>query len=210
MISKAMKSRSKAIQNAIIKYNEAASRMNPPRRPLDWQRIADYNLVEEFELLRDAREDIRSARWSSEEVRETMKLHQKVKRAEEEIQRLNIEIRRLYTSIIDEHNLFSRVEAELESEHSLGVLGALREFSGRRHRINWVLLAQLQAIARLEGYSGEKRLRGVKKGSKGKRSEDGADIISHEDPLEDDESDDEEEVAQVGGVIDFIADLATS
>jgi hypothetical protein len=210
MISKAMKSRSKAIQNAIAKYNEAAGRMNPPRRPLDWQRIADYNLVEEFELLRDAREDIRSARWSSEEVRETMKLHQKVKRADEEIQRLNVEMRRLYTSIIDEHTLFTRVEAMLESEHRIGVLGALREFSGRRRRINRVLLAQLQEITRLKGYSGDKRLRGFKKGSKGKGSEDDADISSHEDNLDEDESDDEEEVAQVGGVIDFIADLATS
>lgn len=205
-----MKSRSKAIQNAIRKYNDAASQLNPPRPSLDWQGIADYNLVEEFELLRDARQDIRTSKWSLESSREAMKLHQKVKRATEEIQRLNIEMRRLYTSILDEHDLFNRVEEQLASEHDYGLLGALREFSGRRRSINKILLNQLLQMTFLDGYTGEKKLRGIKKGSKGKVVEESNVVHSPEELPEEDESDDEDEVAQVGGVIDFIADLATS
>ena len=57
----------------------------------------------EFDLLRNARLDIRRLPWTQPHHREAMNLYFGIKRAKEEIMRLNVEIRRLITFMIDEH-----------------------------------------------------------------------------------------------------------
>ena len=57
-------------------YNAAAKELSPPKETLDWKRIAEFNFVEEFSVLRDARQDVQKERWSDGEVRKMMKLHQ--------------------------------------------------------------------------------------------------------------------------------------
>lgn len=52
-ISKTLQTRCKAIQNAVKKYNEAASEIDPPRPPLEWSRVSHYNFLDEFNLLRE-------------------------------------------------------------------------------------------------------------------------------------------------------------
>ncbi|KAF8525694.1 hypothetical protein JB92DRAFT_2542029, partial [Gautieria morchelliformis] len=50
-ISKALQSRSKAIQRALKAYNDAALTLDPPRPKLTWSQIVEYTTLAEFELL---------------------------------------------------------------------------------------------------------------------------------------------------------------
>ncbi|KAF8580833.1 hypothetical protein K439DRAFT_1355894, partial [Ramaria rubella] len=115
-ISKALKSRSKAIQQALASYNTAALTLDPPRPKLTWAQIFEYTTVAEFELLRTgAREDIQNLAWADARNQEAMICHLKMVQAEEEITRLNIEIKRLETWLVDEQK-----ELEQAVERSVG------------------------------------------------------------------------------------------
>ncbi|KAF6757867.1 hypothetical protein DFP72DRAFT_1108913 [Ephemerocybe angulata] len=217
LLTKAMRTRSKAIQNAAARYNAAALELTPPRPTLDWTMIAKYNFVEEFSLLRDARQDVRGERWGDGEVREALKLHQKIKRASEELERLNIEVKRLATSIYDEHTLFEQVSTELRNAGSDQLLGALIDFSVPRKRVNRNILQYLEEITELDGYTGDTNLLGLRVGSAPRTQATGLidsnpreasslfDLMAAET---DDEDEDEE--AQIGGVLDFIGEVALS
>ncbi|TEB39060.1 hypothetical protein FA13DRAFT_1619949 [Coprinellus micaceus] len=165
LLAKALRTRSKAIQNAANRYNEATRQLDPPGPHLDWTQIAKYNFVEEFSLLRSARRDIRPERWSDGEVREAMKLHQRIERAREEIVRLNVEVRQLYTAIHDEHILFAKVRLELERAGQYELLGALTDLVTERKGVNMSILRYLEDIKGLHGYSGSKDLLGLRQGA---------------------------------------------
>jgi len=153
-ISKALKTRSKAIQRALITYNQAALTLDPPRAKLTWAQIVEYSTLAEFELLRaGSREDIRNLPWADARNRQATVYHLKLLRAQEEIKRLNIEIKRLGTWLVDE-------DEELES----AIVGctddpllqaALRDFTSERKRVNMNLRVMLGRIHSLEGYSGD-------------------------------------------------------
>ncbi|KAF6756492.1 hypothetical protein DFP72DRAFT_1066840 [Ephemerocybe angulata] len=216
LLTKALRTRSKAIQNAVARYNAAAVELIPPRPTIDWTKIAKYNFVEEFSLLRDARSDIRGDRWSDGEVREAMKLHQKIQRAKEELERLNIEVKRLFTSIFDEHALFQKVQAELQDAKEYHLLGALIDFATPRKRTNRLILRYLDEITELDGYSGCRDLLGVRVGSAPRnRQAELNDTVTHEvttlhDLMYETDDEDEEEDVQIGGVLDFIGEIAVS
>ena len=72
-IAKSFQKRCKAIQNAVKAYNAAAVALDPPRPTLDWTRVSHYGFLNEFNLLRDTRQDIRDKPWTDLAVRETMK-----------------------------------------------------------------------------------------------------------------------------------------
>ena len=59
-IGNALKSRSTAIRTAVAKYNIAAANLCPPRQELTWEEVVEYAFLADFDLLRDARQDIRS------------------------------------------------------------------------------------------------------------------------------------------------------
>jgi len=93
-ISKALQSRSQAIRSALERYNTAARLLPIPRRQLDWKEVVEYTFLADFDLLRDARQDISDRPWATLAGRLAMDLHFKIERAHEEITRLNVEIRR--------------------------------------------------------------------------------------------------------------------
>ncbi|KAJ3504277.1 hypothetical protein NMY22_g17977 [Coprinellus aureogranulatus] len=215
LLAKAMQTRSKAIQNAVNRYNTAARHLG--RDPLDWSKIAKYNFVEEFNLLRYARDDIRPKKWTDGDVREAMKLHQHIKRACEELDRVNIEVRRLYTVIHDEHALFEDVIEDLRGRGELELKGAVQEKYQDRRQINHAIIRYLEDITELEGYTGSKELLGVRQGAIARspsvrKLQDirGEPLEKDDDATGDAEEDDDEEDAQVGYVIDFLAEVAGS
>lgn len=57
-ISKAVVARSPAIKNALERFNTAALALTPPRATLDLKVILGYAFLADFDLLRDARQDI--------------------------------------------------------------------------------------------------------------------------------------------------------
>ncbi|PPR04386.1 hypothetical protein CVT24_013215 [Panaeolus cyanescens] len=210
LLAKAMKSRSRAIQNAVNQFNQAAQQLQPPRKPIDWHQLAKYNFVEEFNLLRHSSRDIREEKWSNDGVREAMKLHQRIKRAREELLRLNVEVSRLYTSIADEKQVFSKALDRLSEGNKAQEYGAVEVYCNRRTRVNNVIMGYLIEIQQLDGYTGPKSLLGKRKGAVDDLIEqhtENNEINIGDDSDVDNDSDDDAMV-QVGGIVDFIADLS--
>ncbi|KAJ7840735.1 hypothetical protein B0H14DRAFT_2587320 [Mycena olivaceomarginata] len=103
-IAKALQARSKAVRNAIDRYNAAASILDPPMPPLTWDQVVEYAFLADFDILRDTRAE---------------DCYFKILRAKEEIKRLNVEIPRVVTWIRDEDRFLRRMERGLrETEGS--------------------------------------------------------------------------------------------
>ncbi|KAF8881743.1 hypothetical protein BD779DRAFT_1445242 [Infundibulicybe gibba] len=105
-IGQALRTRSEAIKHARDEYNTYAALLHPPRPELSWAQLVEITTLGEFDLLRDARQDIRQLEWARPVNREAMQLYFRIKRANEEIERLNVEITRLLTFMLDEHTDF--------------------------------------------------------------------------------------------------------
>ncbi|KAE9385347.1 hypothetical protein BT96DRAFT_1007129 [Gymnopus androsaceus JB14] len=84
-IATALKLRSKSIQAAIAKYNEAAASMSPPRRRISWEEVVEFSYLSEFDILRDTREDVRERKWATQKNRVLMQEFFKLIRAENEL-----------------------------------------------------------------------------------------------------------------------------
>lgn len=57
-ITQSLKTRSKAIQTAIVAYNDAAAAMKPPCQLIFWDEIVDFSYLSEFDILQDTRDDV--------------------------------------------------------------------------------------------------------------------------------------------------------
>ena len=112
-IGNALRSRSVAIRVAVGRYNVAAAALTPARQELCWDEVVEYAFLADFDLLRDARQDIRSRPWATPAARQAMGSYFKLLRAEEEIVRLNVEIRRFITFMCDEDAELSAKEIEV-------------------------------------------------------------------------------------------------
>ncbi|KAJ3530902.1 hypothetical protein NM688_g7648 [Phlebia brevispora] len=208
-IAKALQTRCKAIRRAVAQYNEAASHLVPKRDPLDWSVVSKFGFVEEFDLLQDTRNDVRSKPWSRTVIRELIKRHQRVTRAREELERCNVEIRRLHTAIRDESVLFVSVLEVLKTQSS-PLYKPVKDFTIYRRRINASLLRRIQQIYDLPGYTGMKgpgtRLR-AEASYAGLTKDDVP--VEHVDMESGDESDslsiddDDELEGDIGGLIQF-------
>lgn len=108
--------------------------MNPARPTVDWATVSTYQFHEEFKLLQDSHGDLTSKRWANPEVRATLKLVRRIRRAHEEITRLNVEVRRVHTAIRDEEVLFTQHLDALSPSNVLR--SALQDFVNRRRRVN--------------------------------------------------------------------------
>lgn len=148
-----MKSRSAAIKTALANYNAAAAELNPPRSTLSWEEVVDYAFLADFDLLRDARQDIRQKPWASPAARLTMDSYFKTLRAAEEIQRLNIEIRRLATFVRDE-DLFLRSQETLVQQTNPILAHAISLYRLERGRFNAHHLTIIEKIYALPGFTG--------------------------------------------------------
>ncbi|KAL7278859.1 hypothetical protein ACG7TL_006690 [Trametes sanguinea] len=161
-IAKNLQKRSKAIQTAVKQYNAAARLLSPPRPALDWSKVSHYSFLEEFELLRDTRNDIRQKQWAQPLVREAMKKSRRIARAHEELRRCNVEVRRLHTAILDENTHLDAVVHKLRTEGNI-LSGPVMDTSIRKKRINARLLAVIKQIHELDGFTGS-CLPGTRKG----------------------------------------------
>lgn len=152
-ITKALKTRATAIKRALEEYNRRAAELNPPRPSLSWSDVVDMVSVAEFDLLRDARQDVRSLPWAQPAQRRATNLYFNVKRAEEEIKRLNIEVRRLLTHMIDEHvDYYRAIQDNIVIHPPLA-----HELSLRWQYLNAVnaeLAYRLQQTSELPGFTG--------------------------------------------------------
>ncbi|KLO06443.1 hypothetical protein SCHPADRAFT_917527 [Schizopora paradoxa] len=113
-ITKALKSRSKAIRTAVKKYNSAAIRLVPPRPELDIDDVLEYVFIAQFDLLRDSRGNVLQQEWARPAAREATSIYYKLLRSKEEIRRLNIEVRRLSTFIDDSERAMAAAVAWLK------------------------------------------------------------------------------------------------
>lgn len=152
-IGDAIARRSKAVRNAVDKYNKLAPIQKPPRPIIQYSAVAAYSWLGEFELLKESRQDVLEKPWAVQTNREMMTKFYKLRRAHEEILRCNIEARRLSTWVRDEDNhLLDVLEGLRQVNRPLAA--ALDGFRAERHRINNIHRARLHTLFRMSGFSG--------------------------------------------------------
>ncbi|KAJ7747908.1 hypothetical protein DFH07DRAFT_869390 [Mycena maculata] len=154
-IAKALQARSKAIKGAIAKYNQAAEAMEPPRPTLDWEQVVECAFLADFDLLRDAREDIRQEPWALPAGRAAMDQHFKLLRADEEIERLNVEIHRFVTYMRDEDNFLIRQEDRLREEGDEGMVHQVRLVRMERGRFTSLHMSRFVRLSKAGGFTGD-------------------------------------------------------
>lgn len=108
-IGHAMQKRSAAIHSALESYNQAAARLSPPRKLLNWDNVLNYTYLSEFDFLRDTRFDVRDKIWAKPKVREAISELFKLIRAGEEIDKLHVEIKQLVTYMKEEEEYIPAV-----------------------------------------------------------------------------------------------------
>ncbi|KAG1724941.1 uncharacterized protein EDB91DRAFT_1062539 [Suillus paluster] len=160
-ISKAIKTRGKAVRSALDNYNDLAARMTPPAPHLKWGNILDYAFISDFELLKHAysQQDITREPWTIPGNREIMTKYFKVKCAREELERLNVEIRHLRAFIVDEHGLMHAQLHHLRGSDPY-LVAELKAVCHRRHQVDALHLLRLDDIESLPGFTGTHTLRG--------------------------------------------------
>jgi hypothetical protein len=214
-IANALKSRSVAIRTALDRYNAAASALLPPQQVLDWDQVVEYAFLSDFDLLRDARQDVRRKPWATPAARLAIDQAFKLERAEEEVARLNIEVPRLATYIRDEDRCLR--EREVEMSHSQPALAhQVGIHRMERARFNAHHLKVLGKIYVLDGYTGPvgcgTRVEEAPAAQEDPKEQDlppaaGASLIHEEDceeELEEEQAGEEEEVAVLGAVFTLL------
>ncbi|KAF7967244.1 hypothetical protein HWV62_35063 [Athelia sp. TMB] len=152
-LSKALQTRSQAIRTALDSYNAAARALTIPRRQLQWKEVVEYAFLSDFDLLRDARQDVSSKLWATPAGRLAMDLHYKIKHAREEVGRLNVEIRRVATFVRDEDRYLLHMETQLQTEDA-HLAHQVALFRARRGCFNHEHQRRLIKISKLEGFTG--------------------------------------------------------
>lgn len=220
-MAKSLQTRCKAIRNAVNVYNSLAVKMEPPRPTLDWTKVTHYSFLDEFNLLRDTRNDIRDKPWARPEVRVVMKQARRVARAQEEIVRLNVEVRRVQTSIHDEARLFTNILVGLK-ERDDPLYGPVHDLCLRRQRVNMRVLARLHQIHALVGFTGNAsvgkrnscdQVGDVRQESEAAHTAVGSEVAELEredcDDLDGhDLADDDDNSGDIGGIVDYMMNLA--
>jgi hypothetical protein len=213
-IAKSLTTRCKAIQNAVKAYNTAAVDLNPPRPTLDWETASHYSFLEDFELLRNTRQDIRAKPWAEPLIRVAMRQAQRIQRAREEIYNCNIEVRRLHTHLLDENSSLNNIVLKLKRD-AHPITGAVEDFVIRRQRANIYLLARVQDIHELKEFTGDKT-RGIRVGKADELAGELANgvcinevSVGHtaRDEELDDDLDDDEARDEYRGLVQYVSDM---
>jgi hypothetical protein len=151
-IARSLQTHCKTIRKAVEKYNKAA-RDIPGRAPIEWSKVTHYNFLDEFSLLRETRQDIREHLWTKPAIHETIQQSLRIQRAHEELVHCNVELRRLHTAIVDESRFLAGILQELKaSEDPIYVV--VKEYCTRRELVNAHLLARINQIYDIEGFTG--------------------------------------------------------
>ncbi|KAI0038356.1 hypothetical protein FA95DRAFT_1567791 [Auriscalpium vulgare] len=152
-IAKALQARSKAIRTALQRYKACAAVLNPPRPPITWDEVVEYAFLADFDLLRSARQDIRSKPWATPAGRLAMDTYFKIQRAQEEIVRLNVEVRRLATYLHDEAAIHAADETAISAVDP-HLAHQVRLYRMERGRFHEHLTQRLHDIAGLRSFTG--------------------------------------------------------
>ncbi|KAJ3008397.1 hypothetical protein NUW54_g3170 [Trametes sanguinea] len=152
-ISKALRTHAEAIRNALATYNRLAASLIPPRSHLTWEQVMAMATLGEFDLLRDARQDVRLQPWAKPTHCDATNTYFNVKRAREELDRLNIEMNRLFSSMVDEHVDLGRAIAALRDEHP-HLASELEECRRYWCAVNEKVVSWLLKTASLPGFTG--------------------------------------------------------
>ncbi|KAJ7148713.1 hypothetical protein C8R43DRAFT_1128944 [Mycena crocata] len=162
-IAKALQARSKAVKNAIDRYNAAASVLTPPMPHLTWEQVVEYAFLADFDILRDTRAEIQSRPWTRPSFRLAMDRYFKILRAREEIKRLNVEIPRVVTWIRDENQFLRRKERELREtngksteqvDKDIEMAVQVRLYRQRRGRFDDGHMRRFRGLAETPGFTG--------------------------------------------------------
>ncbi|KAJ7300570.1 hypothetical protein DFH08DRAFT_725213 [Mycena albidolilacea] len=165
-IAKALQARSKAVKNAIERYNDAAAALDPPMHSVSWEQVVEYAFLADFDILRDTCAEVQSKPWSCPAYQLAMDRYFKTLRAREEIKRLNIEIRRVITWIRDENCFLRRmersmraIEGKTEEQIEVDALMAVqvRLYREQRGRFDAGHLENFWKLARTPGFTGSLR-----------------------------------------------------
>ncbi|KAJ7131812.1 hypothetical protein C8R43DRAFT_895516, partial [Mycena crocata] len=165
-IAKALQARSKAVKNAIDRYNAAAIVMSPPMPELTWEQVVEYAFLADFDILRDTRAEIRSRPWTRPSYRLAMDRYFKILRAREEIKRLNVEIPRVITWIRDENRCLRAKERELrqtegksaeEVDRDVQMAVQVQLYRQRRGRFDDGHMRRFWRLAEVPGFTGSLR-----------------------------------------------------
>ncbi|KAJ3712115.1 hypothetical protein DFJ43DRAFT_1135053 [Lentinula guzmanii] len=150
-IANALKARSQAIRTAVTSYNNAAAKLGRPQ--LTWEQVLQYSFLSDFDLLRDARRDVRGEVWAQPAGRLALDHYYKLLRAPEEIVRLNKEIKSLVT-YIHEETMYIRMKAnEIQQTNPLLAV-QIQKYGWERGRCNDMHLIRLNKLAKMPGFTG--------------------------------------------------------
>lgn len=150
-IAKHLKKRSETIRTALKAFNSAAAAVGAEK--LDFKTVINYAFVSQFNLLRNARQDIRSKPWSKASNRYLMDKLFERDHAREEIARLNVEVARLRTWIRDEdHDFRAAVSSVRDTDGDLAA--EIEQQARRRFRIHEHILKTLHSLERTTGFTG--------------------------------------------------------
>jgi hypothetical protein len=108
----------------------------------------------DFDLLHEAREDIRQEPWALPAGRTAMDQHFKLLRADEEIQRLNIEIRRLVTYMGDEESFLICEEGRLQEEGDERIAHQVRLLRMERGWFTSLHMECFTKLSKIPGFTG--------------------------------------------------------
>ncbi len=111
----------------------------------------DMASIGEFDLLRDARQDIREKPWANRSHRTAMATYFNVKRAREEVERLNLEIPRLFSAMIDDHVDYHHA---IKATNDPDLAHELRTRQKYNDVVNGKVVGWLQKTALLTGFTG--------------------------------------------------------
>ncbi|KAJ7062969.1 hypothetical protein B0H15DRAFT_794779 [Mycena belliarum] len=155
-IAKALQARSKAVRNAIDRYNAAAILLEPPMPQLTWEQVVEYAFLADFDLLRDTRAEIRARPWMRPAYRLALDKYFRLQRAKEEIKRLNIEIRRVDRLLRQKGRELRRQEgkSEAEADEDLMLAVQLRLYRERRARFDDGHMRRFRALAKTPRFTG--------------------------------------------------------
>ncbi|KAL0059199.1 hypothetical protein AAF712_014066 [Marasmius tenuissimus] len=78
-ITHALRAQAEAIKKAISDYNSAASKITPPREPVDWADIVKMVSLADFDLLKNTHVDIKELTWAKPAHRKVMQLYFDIK-----------------------------------------------------------------------------------------------------------------------------------
>ncbi|KAI6156953.1 hypothetical protein BKA82DRAFT_4325550 [Pisolithus tinctorius] len=152
-IAKVLQVRSSAICIALEQYNTAACAMDPPHRILKWDEVVEYAFIAEFDLLRDARQDVSQQPWATPAGHSAMDHYFKLLRAREEIERLEVEARRLLMYLRDKERFLDESKQQVRALHP-----PLAHQIARYRLIHSCFTSQhlkrLHDITKLPGYKG--------------------------------------------------------